>query len=84
MEYREIWGISLERISGYFSAQEGVRPDGPQSFRFGGTRVELTRLPDSTVTGFAMPRTEVFICGDDESAEDIHRRFFLRFLSAGG
>lgn len=84
MEYREIWGVSAERISEYFSAQPCALEDGPLRFRLGETSVILTRLPDNTVTGFAMPRTEVLISGHRESTEAVYRGFFMRFLSAGG
>ncbi len=84
MEYDEIWGISLERIHEFFSAQADAVGEGDTGFRIGDVRVGLTRLPDRVIPGAAMPRTRVEITGPGEGAEAVHRRFFLRFLSAGG
>ena len=84
MEYREIWGISIERISEYFASQPDVRREDGEHFICATAAVKLTRLPDNMIGPSAMPCTEVYIIGDSVQTEALHRRFFLRFLSAGG
>lgn len=84
MEYRENWAISFERVSQYFAGQADVKQVRPGHFCFDDVRIALTRLPDGLLAGGALPRTEVHITGPDAAAKEIHRRFFLRFLSAGG
>ena len=79
----ENWGIPMERIRQFFARQ----PDAVQTengFCCGDCRVTLTPLPGHTVGPWPMPRTRVQIEGTEEAAKALHRKFFLRFLSAGG
>ena len=82
MEYDEVWGIAAARIVEFFSSQSDVARDG-NDFVLGNARATVEPLPDSTVMKWALPRTRVTVRGGSD-AEELHRRFFLRFLSAGG
>ena len=84
MEYRETWGIALSRIADFFSAQEDSQSGDGRHFLVGGAAVTLTALPENMLARYALPRTEVVISGSEEAAGEVHRRFFMRFLSAGG
>ena len=82
MNYNEIWGIAFSRISKYFSTQEDVESFGPRSFKFKDAVIELEELPDKALGSMRVCQTRVTISGED--AEEIHRRFYLQFLSAVG
>ena len=79
----ENWGISIERIRDFFARQ----PDAVQTaqgFSFPDCSVRLSPLPGKTMGKWDMPRTRVQMEGSETAVREIHRRFFLRFLSAGG
>ena len=79
----ENWGIPIDRVRDFFARQpEGVQT--PEGFAFGDCRVRLTPLSGTAVGKWSLPRTRVEMEGPREAVEAIHRRFFLRFLSAGG
>ena len=83
MLYDENWAVEISRISAFFLQQPDVAQmeDG---FRFGGCRITLESLPPSGPGCFAVSRTHVRMEGPEEETKEIHSRFFLRFLSAGG
>ena len=79
----ENWGIPLNRIAGFFSGEPDVTNcDGV--FLFGHCRITLTVLPGHRLGPWEMPLTRVRMEGPDADVQTIHRRFYLRFLSAGG
>ena len=79
----ENWGIPLDRIVSFFSAQPDVTAcEG--AFLFADCRITLTALPGHTLGPWEMPLTRVHMEGPDGDVQTIHRRFYLRFLSAGG
>ena len=79
----ENWGIPLSRIRDFFSAQPDVTADG-EDFYFGHCRITLTPITGHFLGPWEMPRTQVRMEGPEEDVRIIHRRFYLRFLSAGG
>ena len=79
----ENWGIPLVRIRDFFSAQPDVTEDG-EDFLFGHCRITLTPITGHFLGPWEMPRTQVRMEGPEEEVRIIHRRFYLRFLSAGG
>ena len=79
----ENWGIPLARIQAFFSAQPDVTNYG-DVFLFGNCRITLTTLPGHFLGPWEMPLTRVKMEGPDQDVQTIHRRFYLRFLSAGG
>ena len=83
MEYREEWAFSRERIERFFREQSDVE-EISGGFVFGGCRIRLTGLPQRTLGPVRIPYTYVEMVGDEDDTEQIHRRFFLRFISAGG
>ena len=83
MNYDEIWGIAFYRVSEYFSAQGDVEKMSACTFRYGDAAVELEALPDKHIGSMIIAQTRVKITGCAD-ADEIHRRFYMRFLSAGG
>ena len=79
----ENWGIPMPRIWEFFSAQSDVTADG-EEFLFGHCRITLTAITGHFLGPWDMPRTQVRMEGPEEEVRIIHRRFYLRFLSAGG
>lgn len=83
MEYREKWAVSLERIEGFFHEQPDTEA-ASGGFHYRSCRISLTALPSWLLGPVMVPYTLVEMSGGDEDTETIHRRFFLRFVSAGG
>ena len=83
MTIDENWGIAIHRVRAFFDAQPDVMPWG-NGYRYHHCTITLTEIPPSQQSILAIPRTQLLIEGPDEEAAAIHRRFFLRFLSAGG
>ena len=81
MNYDEIWGIAFPRVSEFFSLQ--AERENECSFRYGEAVIVLEPLPDKHLGSMVIAQTRVRITGDAD-ADDIHRRFYMRFLSAGG
>ena len=79
----ENWGIPIARIQEFFSTQPDVTAEGDK-FRFGNCRITLTAITGHFLGPWEMPRTQVRMEGPEEDVQTIHRRFYLRFLSAGG
>lgn len=70
-EYDEVWAVDAKRIERFF-------------LDLGDTagNVRVIALPERRVGMLAFPQTRVIIAGED--AEEIHRKFALNFMSAGG
>ena len=83
MNYDEIWGIAFPRVSEFFSAQSDVEKVNEGAFRYGEAAVMLDALPDKHMGSMIIAQTRVRIDGGTD-ADEIHRRFYMRFLSAGG
>ena len=83
MVIEENWGISIERMVDFLSGQPEILrvQDG---FVFRDCRILLTALSHNALGKWPIPRTRVVITGSEDDAREIHRRLFLRFLSAGG
>ena len=79
----ENWGIPIARIREFFLSQPDVTEEG-KGFRFNNCRITLTPITGFFLGPWEMPRTQVRMEGDDTDVQTIHRRFYLRFLSAGG
>lgn len=83
MDYDENWGIAFSRVTDYFSSLGDVDKTSDTSFVFRSAEITLEQLPDRRMGSLRFPRTRVCITGDAD-ADEIHRRFYYRFLSAGG
>ena len=79
----ENWAIAPERVSAFFLEQEDVKAEDT-GFRYRSCKIVLIPLSGQAMGKWKIPRTQVIFEGDDADAQEIHHRFFLRFLSAGG
>lgn len=79
----ENWAVGEERIRDFFCSQNDVT-ELEDGFRYASCRITVTPLSDAQTGIFTCPRTQIRMEGDEEDVQVIHRRFFLRFLSAGG
>ena len=79
----EDWASGEGRIREFFQTQSDVSAADPD-FIYGNCRITLTALEDAKNGIFSFPRTRVRMEGPEEELRVIYRRFFLRFLSAGG
>ena len=83
MDYNETWGIEYSRAAAFFDGQTDVLCEAEGRYRYGEAEITLTRLPDKQLGSLHFARTELAIRGGAD-ADEVHRRFYLRFLSAGG
>ena len=83
MRKEEIWAIDHSRIGGFFLEQPDVTAT-QSGFVFGDCRITVTALESQSFAQMRLPRTKVVFQGGDDAVNQIHGRFFLRFLSAGG
>ncbi len=84
MQISETWSISDERIRAFFLAQNDIRKLENSIFSCGQCEIRLTPLPLREVGRFAFPQTRVEFDGLEPDVREIHRRFVLQFISAGG
>ncbi len=80
-EVRENWAVSIDRVREFFLAQEDVLPLD-RGYAYKGCVIQV--LAQKSSGPLAMERTQLYFSGEAEDLEEIRRRFFLRFLSAGG
>lgn len=80
----ETWGISAARALEFFETQRDVMNTGEGEFVYDSCRIRITELPEQQLGSLRFNRTELVMEGEAEALELIHRRFMLRFLSAGG
>ena len=83
MRTDENWAVAPERIAAFFREQPDVHADG-DGFHYRSCAITLESIPGKSMGKWAIPRTRVIMDGDDADVRKIPRRFFLRFLSAGG
>ena len=84
MQISETWGISAERIRAFFSGQDDVIQNTDDIFSCGCCRIIITPLSPRLVGGLCFPQTKVEFSGPEADITDIHQRFVLQFISAGG
>ena len=83
MVIEENWAISVDRFREFLVSQPDVlETDGV--FFFGNCRITLEPISGTLLGKWDLPRTGLRIEGPEEELNIIHRRIFLRFLSAGG
>lgn len=68
MVYDEVWAVDAKRIKAFFSKNPG--------------EVTVIPLPDRTLGSMTMPQTRIIITG--ENADELYRRFYFSFMTAGG
>ncbi len=79
----ENWAIKTSRIREFFRCQDDIT-GSENTFYYKNCRITLLPLPPLQTGIFAVSRTQVRMDGPEEELREIHHRFFLRFLSAGG
>ena len=82
MMINENWAVSKKRIDEFFLSLDGIRKYG-DTYAYKGCTVTLTET-SGQVGSIPVSRTQIVITGDDEDVGALYKRFFLRFLSAGG
>ena len=83
MVKEENWAIPVERIQAFFRQQVDVT-EAEGTFQFRQCTIRLIPQSGQLLEKWQQPRTLITLEGPDEDAEEIYKRFFLRFLSAGG
>lgn len=66
--YDEVWAVDADRIKAFFREHPGD--------------VTVIPLPDRRLGSMVMPQTRIIITG--EKADELYRRFYLSFMTAGG
>lgn len=84
MQISEIWSISAERIRAFFLTQNDIRRVEDDMFFYGRCQVCILPLPPRQLGRFCFPQTRVEFDGPEPDAAEIHHRFVLQFISAGG
>ena len=83
MIIEENWAIEPARVRAFFAEQ----PDAveiPEGFCVGGCTVTLSETEGSLLGKWAIRRSCVRFEGEEAVVKEVYRKFFLRFLSAGG
>ena len=80
----ELWGIAIERVRDFFRAQPDVAEVSADAYTFRAVRITLEALSAAGTGIFSVRRTRLVLEGPEEELQDIHHRFFMQFLSAGG
>ena len=83
MTIEENWAIEPARVRAFFVEQPDT-VEIPEGFCVNGCTVTLSETEGSLLGKWAIRRTCIRVEGEETAVEEVHRRFFLRFLSAGG
>ena len=83
MVKEENWAIDPARVRAFFAAQPGA-VETTDGFLLNGCQVTLTEESGTLMGRWSIARTRLRFEGEPEALETVYRRFFLRFLSAGG
>jgi hypothetical protein len=83
MRKDENWAVDISRIREFFREQADVHEENG-CFIFGECIITLISQTGNAFEKWKIPRTQIIFEGNQADLENIHRRFFLRFLSAGG
>lgn len=83
MERSEIWAVEAGRIAAFFRSLPDVL-ETETGFRARDCEILVAKLEDRCVGRLHFPQTQVQFRGGEEAVGQMYRRFFLRFVSAGG
>ena len=83
MIIEENWAVDPQRVRAFFTEQPDMS-EIPEGFIISGCTVKLSEAEGSLLGKWTIQRTRVRFEGDEVSVKEVYRRFFLRFLSAGG
>lgn len=79
MSYSGIWAVSFHSAEKFFKQNTEQKE---KNFQYKNCTVTLEKLPEKGI--LKIPQTKVTISGDDRDTKEIHEKFLLNFLSAGG
>lgn len=80
----ELWTVSIDEAKAFIEQQGGIIKTAYAVYLYGGCRIELYEAEDHILGGMHFPRVRIKLSGDEADAGEFHRRFVLRFMSAGG
>ena len=82
MTLNENWAVNIERIDVFLNEQTDVfSHNGIYKYK----DCIITLTPDTgNIGAITVDRTQVCFDGPEDQVKEIYKRFFLRFLSAGG
>lgn len=83
MQKSELWAVERNRIADFFRVQEDVSQTA-EDFQFRSCRIRLEQLPGRPVGALSFHQTRITFEGEEADLNQIYRRFFMRFISAGG
>ena len=83
MVKEENWAIDPSRVRAFFAAQPNTI-ETADGFLLDGCQVMLAEDSGTLMGRWNIARTRLRFEGEPEAIERVYRRFFLRFLSAGG
>ena len=79
----ENWAIPPERIREFFRQQTDVS-EAEDGFVFRQCRIRLIPQSGQLMGKWQQQRTVITLDGPEADTQEIYKRFFLQFLSAGG
>lgn len=83
MQKTELWAVESSRIADFFHNQQDVSHTAP-GFQYGSCQIILEQLPLRKMGVLSLPQTRITFEGEESDLKKIYRRFFMRFVSAGG
>ena len=83
MVKEENWAIPAERIRAFFRQQADVS-ETEDGFVFRQCHIHLSPQTGQLLGKWQQSRTVITMDGPEADTEEIYKRFFLQFLSAGG
>ena len=84
MQISEVWSISDERIRTFFLSQKDILQKKDDVFSCRQCEISISTLPLREMGRLQFPQTRVEFDGPEADTTEIHRRFVLQFISAGG
>jgi len=83
MTIDENWAVSHGRIEEFFIDTVGAKKDG-ETLRSSSCEIRLEAVEALMLGRWPTVRTHIVMTGPEEELRPMYRRFFLRFVSAGG
>ena len=83
MIIKENWAIDPQRVRAFWAEQTDAAMI-PEGFAINGCTVTMTEDHGTIMGKWAIRRTCIRFEGEESAVKEVYRRFFLRFLSAGG
>lgn len=71
-KYDEVWALEAERVKAFFDESRSEHK----------CDVTVIPMPNRSIGPVSMPQTRIIMSG--EGADELYRRFCLKFMTAGG